>query len=87
MVPTVFCYIGKREAEDSIEKLAGAKKQKKDNGVEQAVQKQKVEVKKQQKLETKKKKKEETSSSESSSSSDSDEEPKVLFYRILFSNS
>lgn len=62
-----------------------AKKQKKDNGVEQVVQKQKVEVKKQQKVETKKKKKEETSSSEDLTSSDSDEEPKVYHHLPSFS--
>ena len=61
-----------------------SKKQKKNNGVEQVVQK--VEVKKQQKVETKKKKKEETSSSEDLTSSDSDEEPKVYFLIYPFNH-
>lgn len=55
---------GKRAAEEIVEKQAVAKKQKKDEGIEQAVQKQKIEAK------TQKKKKVETSSSEEDSSSE-----------------
>ncbi|KAI9169532.1 hypothetical protein LWI28_013714 [Acer negundo] len=61
---------GKREAEDAIEKLVSAKKQKSNDGVAQAVTKLKAEAK------TPKKKKVETSSSEEDSS-DSEEEPKA----------
>ncbi|KAK2635743.1 hypothetical protein Ddye_030535 [Dipteronia dyeriana] len=61
---------GKRDAEDAIEKLVSAKKQKSNDGVAQAVTKLKAESK------TPKKKKEETSSSEEDSS-DSEEEPKA----------
>ncbi|XP_021676380.2 nucleolin 1 isoform X3 [Hevea brasiliensis] len=53
---------GKREAEEAIEKLVSAKKQKIDEGVKHALKKEKVEVK------THKKKKEESSSSNDSSS-------------------
>ncbi|XP_061950197.1 nucleolin 2-like [Populus nigra] len=60
----------KREAEEALEKIVSAKKQKKNDGVAQAVQKAKVETK------TLKKKKHESSDSDDSSSED--EEVKVL---------
>jgi hypothetical protein len=59
---------------DEIEKQASAKRQKKDNGVEQAVVKQKIEVK------TQKKKKVETSSSDDSSES----EEEVNYFSLWF---
>ena len=68
-------FEGKREAEQQLEKQV-AKKQKGDEGVAQAVVKQKVEVK------TQKKKKVETSSSEDDSSSESEEE--VNFVNFMF---
>ncbi|KAI5582178.1 hypothetical protein BDE02_07G067800 [Populus trichocarpa] len=60
----------KREAEEALEKIVSAKKQKKNDGVAQAVQKAKVETK------TLKKKKHESSDSDDSSSEE--EEVKVL---------
>ncbi|XP_062090040.1 nucleolin 1 isoform X10 [Humulus lupulus] len=58
---------GKREAENEIEKVVSAKKQKRDEAVEQAALKKKIEVKTQ-------KKKVESSSDDSDSSSDSEDE-------------
>ena len=66
---------GKREAEQQLEKQV-AKKQKGVEGVEQAVVKQKVEVK------TQKKKKVETSSSEDDSSSESEEEVNLCEFYV-----
>lgn len=68
----IFTGAAKRAADDAIEKLVSAKKQKKNDGVAQAVVKAKVEAK------TQKKKKEETSSSSEEDSSDSEEETKVF---------
>lgn len=62
----------KREAEDAVEKIASAKKQKRDEAVAQAIKKEKADVKTH-----KKNKKVETSSSEEDSS-DSEEEQKVV---------
>lgn len=71
---------GKREAEDAIEKLVSAKKQKGNDGVAQAVKKAKVEAKTQ-----KKNKKDETSSSSSEEdSSDSEEEQKVCIHTYIY---
>jgi nucleolin len=58
----VFAGKNKREAEEALEKIVSAKKQKKNDGVAQAVQKAKVETK------TLKKKKHESSDSDDSSS-------------------
>uniref|UniRef100_A0A6N2LID2 RRM domain-containing protein n=1 Tax=Salix viminalis TaxID=40686 RepID=A0A6N2LID2_SALVM len=60
----------KREAEEALEKIVSAKKQKKNDGVAQAIQKAKVETK------TLKKKKDDSSDSDDSSSEE--EEVKVL---------
>ncbi|GFZ15715.1 nucleolin like 1 [Actinidia rufa] len=70
--PTKSAKKGKREAEVVIEKES-VKKQKRDVGIEQALEKKKSDVKTQKKIS----KKEETSSSEDSSSSESEQEPKV----------
>ncbi|PSR90991.1 Nucleolin like [Actinidia chinensis var. chinensis] len=70
--PTKSAKKGKREAEVVIEKES-VKKQKRDVGIEQALEKKKSDVKTQKKIT----KKEETSSSEDSSSSESEQEQKV----------
>lgn len=70
---------GKREAEEALEKHVSAKKQKLNEGIEQAVKKQKVEAK----TPVKKKKKEETSGSDDTSSSDSEEEKKVCILLVF----
>ncbi|XP_024197202.1 nucleolin 1 isoform X3 [Rosa chinensis] len=62
---------GKREAENEIEKAVSAKKQKRDEGVVQAIQKKKAEAK----LPQKKKKEESSSEEESDTSSSEDEKP------------
>lgn len=59
---------GKREAENEIEKAVSAKKQKRDDGVVQAIQKTKAEAK------TQKKKIEESSSEDESDTSSSEDE-------------
>ena len=58
----VFAGNNKREAEEALQKIVSAKKQKKNDGVAQATQKAKVETK------TLKKKKHESSDSDDSSS-------------------
>lgn len=68
-------WLGKREAEEAIENLASAKKQKKD-----VVAEQKVETKIQNKS-----KKEETTD-EDTSASESEEEQKVCFLLHFFPN-
>ncbi|XP_057478414.1 nucleolin 2-like isoform X4 [Actinidia eriantha] len=70
--PTKSAKKGKREAEVVIEKES-VKKQKRDVGIEQALEKKKSDVKTPKKIS----KKEETSSSEDSSSSESEQEQKV----------
>lgn len=73
----MFCFVcgypstGKREAENEIDKAVSAKKQKRDEGVVQAIQKTKAEAK------TQKKKKIEESSSEDESDTSSSEDEKV----------
>lgn len=58
----MFAGKSKREAEEALEKIVSAKKQKKNDGVAQAIQKAKVETK------TLKKKKDDSSDSDDSSS-------------------
>lgn len=66
---------GKRAAEEVVEKQVVAKKLKRDEGVEQAVQKQKIEAKTQKKVET--------SSSEDDSSSEEETVNGILWTRFL----
>lgn len=80
-IPKCWIDEGKREAEEALEKQVSVKKQKRDEGVERAVKKQKVELK----IRTKKKKKEESSSSDDSSS-ESEEETKVCCSLFFFSS-
>jgi nucleolin len=71
---------GKREAEQKLEKQVIAKKQKRDEGVQQAVVKQKVEAK------TQKKNKVESSDSEEDSSESEEEEVIFSFIVLVFVN-